>query len=87
MYKDENVKKEYIKRRYKEQKDRYNINQYNYWANYARKKLNKQDVTEEEIKSCKNQYYKEYRDSHKEQIKKTNERFWKNKAEELGNEN
>ena len=87
MYKSEEVKKEYFKKRYNEQKDRYKTNQYNYWKNYARKSLGKPDVTEEEVKACRNQYYKEYRDSHKEQIQKINNKFWENKAEELNNEN
>ena len=87
MYKDENVKKLYFQNRYKHQKDRYKTNQDNYWKRYTMKKLQKSDVTEEEIKTCKNQYYKEYRDTHKERIQEINNKFWENKAKELNNEN
>ena len=87
MYSSEEAKKAYFQNRYKNQKDRYKINQDNYWKKYAMKKLQKIDVTDEEVKYCKNQYYKEYRDTHKEEVQKTNEKFWNNKAKELNNEN
>lgn len=79
MYKDENVKKEYFKNHYELNKTRYKQNMKNYWSNYAKKKLQKDDVTEDEIKQCMNEYYKEYRQTHKEQVNKNMENFWKRK--------
>lgn len=87
MYSNEEAKRAYFKKRYREQKNLYKANQYVYWERYAKRQLGKEDVTEEEVKKCRNQYYKEYRDTHKEQIKKINDKFWNNKTEELNNEN
>lgn len=81
MYKNEEDKRAYFKKRYEEHKDKYIKASNNYWYNYACKKLNKDDVTDDEIRLCKNQYYREYRAKHQEEIKATQQRFYKNWAE------
>ena len=49
---------------------------------YTREQLQKDDVTEDEIRLCKNDYYKKYRKAHSTAVKKNMDDFWKRKAEE-----
>ena len=44
--------------------------------------LNKEDVTEEEVRQCKNAYYREYRQKNKRTVEKNMDDFWKRKADE-----
>lgn len=82
MYKDDNVKREYFKQRYANNKDMYKKSRNNYWTNYARKKLNKEDVTDEEIRECRNAYYTEYRKNNPDIIQKNLDDFWSRRKAE-----
>ncbi len=86
MYASEDAKKEYFAKRYQFNKDMYKRNQNNYWENYAKRKLEKDEVTEEEIRQCKNAYYREYRQKNKKADNKIKENFWNNYAEQLNNQ-
>lgn len=81
MYKSEEAKKEYFRKRYQNNKEKYAKATSDFWVKYAREQLGKDDVTDAEIKACKNTYYREYRRTHKEEIKKNIEDFWRRKAE------
>lgn len=70
MYKDESAKRAYFRDRYRKNKDMYKNIQSNYWINYAKKRLGKNEVTDEEVRQCKNLYYKEYRKNNPDIIKK-----------------
>lgn len=67
MYNSKEKMREYFKKRYADNKERFKIAQANYWVKYAKQQLNKEDVTEEEVKKCKNNYYQHYRDTHKDE--------------------
>ena len=82
MYKSEDAKREYFRTRYQNNKERYAKANDRYWIKYAKEKLNKEDVTEEEVKLCRNEYYRQYRKNNKESIQKNMEDFWKRKVEE-----
>lgn len=82
MYKSADAKKAYFQERYKKNKERYAKANKEHWVKYTKKKLNKDDVTEEEIRLCKNEYYREYRREHSTVIKKNMDNFWKRKAME-----
>ncbi len=81
MYKSEEDKRAYFKERYKTHKDRYVKASNNYWYNYACKRLGKIEVSDEEIRQCKNAYYREYRAAHPVETKQTQARFYQNWAE------
>lgn len=83
MYKDEEVKRMYFKKRYEQNKDSYKQQREAYWVRYAKKKLNKEDVTEEEVKECRNAYYREYRKAHPKETKEIIENFWNKQSEML----
>lgn len=85
MYKDEEVKKAYFAERYKKNKDKYKANQALYWENKTKELLGKDDVTEEEIRQCYNEYHRKYRKQNAERTKQNTDNFWKRKAE--SNEN
>lgn len=82
MYKSKEAKQAYFKERYKNNKDKYKQASDSYWVKYAREQLQKDDVTEDEIRLCKNDYYKKYRKEHSTAVKKNMDDFWKRKAEE-----
>lgn len=82
MYKSADAKKAYFQERYQNNKDRYKEANKNFWVKYAREQLNKEDVTDEEIRRCKNEYYKQYRREHSTIVKKNMDNFWKRKAME-----
>lgn len=81
MYKSEEVKKAYFAERYKKNKDKYKANQALYWENKTKELLGKDDVTEEEIKQCYNEYHRKYRQQNAERTKQNTDNFWKRKAE------
>ena len=88
MYKDEDVKKAYFKERYNNNKDMYKQSRTDYWKKYAMKQLQKEEVTEEEIRQCKNNYYRKYRKDNPEIIRRTLHNFWeRKKAEKRGQKN
>ena len=78
MYASEEAKRAYFKDRYKNFKEDYKAANASYWEKYARKKLNKLEVTEEEIRLCRNEYYREYRAKHPKQTKEIQDRFYEN---------
>ena len=82
MYKSKEAKQAYFKERYNKNKDKYKKASDNYWVKYTREQLQKDDVTEDEIRLCKNDYYKKYRKAHSTAVKKNMDDFWKRKAEE-----
>lgn len=53
-----------------------------YWYNKACKILGKENVTDEEVKQVKCNYYKQYRDEHKEKIQSKLNQYWENVAKE-----
>lgn len=81
MYKNKEDKKAYFRDRYKNHKEDYVKASNNYWFNYACKRLNKTDVTDEEIRQCKNAYYREYRATHPVETKRIQAKFYENWAE------
>ena len=83
LYKDEAVKKAYFQNRYQENKDNYKKQRETYWVRYAKRQLNKDNVTDKEVKECRNAYYREYRRTHKEQTNATLNRFWEKQAQKL----
>lgn len=89
MYKNEEAKKAYFKDRYQNFKEDYKKANENYWVRYARKRLGKPDVTEDEVRECRNTYYREYRAAHPKETKEIQERFYENWNErnELRKEN
>lgn len=82
MYKSADAKKAYFQERYKKNKERYAKANEEHWIKYTKKKLNKEDVTEEEIRLCKNEYYREYRQRNKSKVQKNLDDFWQRKADE-----
>ena len=80
MYKSADAKKAYFKERYNNNKERYKKANEQHWIKVTREKLGKEDVTEEEVKQVRNEYYKEYRRTHKAEIQKHTEDFWKRKV-------
>ncbi len=83
MYRNEAAKRAYFQNRYKKQKDKYKKNQENYWINKTKTILGKDDVTDEEVKECRNNYYREYRKNHQEEIKNIEDNFWNKQSENL----
>ena len=53
-----------------------------YWYNKACKILGKESVSENDVKKVKCDYYKQYRDTHKEQIANQRVKYWENTAKE-----
>ena len=82
MYKSADAKKAYFQERYQNNKDKYKEAHKNFWLKYTREQLQKEDVTEDEIRLCKNDYYKKYRKAHSTAVKKNMDDFWKRKAME-----
>jgi len=82
MYKSEEAKKEYFRKRYQNNKEKYAKATSDFWVKYTREQLGKDDVTEAEIKACRNAYYREYRRTHRDEVKKNIDDFWKRKAME-----
>ena len=82
MYKSADAKRDYFKKRYENNKEKYAKANEEHWIKYARKTLNKEDVTEDEVRQCKNAYYREYRRNNKKSIEKNMDDFWKRKAME-----
>lgn len=82
MYKSEEAKKEYFRKRYQNNKEKYAKATSDFWVKYARKQLGKEDVTDTEIRTCRNAYYREYRRTHRNEVKKNIDDFWKRKAME-----
>lgn len=82
MYKSADAKRDYFKKRYENNKEKYAKANEEHWIKYARKMLNKEDVTEDEVRQCKNAYYREYRQKNKRTVEKNMDDFWKRKADE-----
>lgn len=80
MYKSEEAKKAYFAERYRKNKEKYKANQKLYWENKTKEWLGKDDVTEEEIKQCYNNYHKEYRHANPKTIKQNMNNFWERQA-------
>lgn len=83
MYKSEDAKRAYFANRYQNKKEEYKQSQNNYWINYAKKQLNKEDVTDEEVKKCRNEYYRNYRRNNNNRIQNITSNFWNNQTEKL----
>ena len=83
MYSNNDVKKAYFAERYKNNKDKYKVNQNLYWEKKAKEILQRDFVTEEDIRKVYNEYHREYRRKHAEQTKNTTDKFWKKQAEKL----
>lgn len=85
MYSNEDVKKAYFAERYKKQKDKYKATQAAYWENKTKETLGKDEVTEEEIRQCYNEYFRSYRKKNVERTKKNADNFWERKRNEVNN--
>ena len=73
---------EYYKDYYTNNKQQMKKNKEKYWVKKTRIKLNKDDVTEEEVKACKNEYYRQYR---KNSSEKSSDVYWTKKAKKILN--